>query len=280
MREKIVLACPAGWTPPRRPCCWSGRGTPSPAVIWTSAWAAPGRRTPPPWRTGWASPWSSSHRGGAGAGGVRPLRRRLPLRPHPPALRPMQPAGEVPRPAGPGGPAGGPVRVHRPLRPGGKRPAEEGPPRQRPVLYAGPAHERAITAGDIPPGRLRKDGGPGPGPGSRHPGGGQARLHGDLLRPRRGLRGLAGGAGAFPHRRAILWTSPAASWAATGASTATPWARAGAWGCRGPTAIMWRASARRRTRWSSPTGPTWAGTGCSAGTSTGWPGILPPAPWR
>ena len=91
----------------------------------------------------------------------------------------------------------GPVCVHRPLRPGGKRPAEKGPARQRPVLYAGPAHPGAITAGYFPPGRLRKGRGADPGPGLRHPGGGQARLHGDLLHPPGGLRRLAGGAWTF-----------------------------------------------------------------------------------
>ena len=137
------------------------------------------------------------HPGAAGGTGVRPLRRRLPGGADAPALRPVQPAGEVPRPLRPGGENRGPVCVHRPLRPGGKRPAEKGPARQRPVLYAGPAHPGAITARSVPPGRLRKGRGARPGPGLRHPGGGQARLHGDLLHPPGGLRRLAGTAGIF-----------------------------------------------------------------------------------
>ena len=45
------------------------------------------------------------------------------------------------------------------------------------------------------------------------------------------------GAG-FPHRRGTLWIKRERCWAATGASTATLWARAGAWGYRGPTGTM------------------------------------------
>ena len=45
------------------------------------------------------------------------------------------------------------------------------------------------------------------------------------------------GAG-FPHRRETLWIKRERCWAGTGGSTAIPWARAGAWGCRGPIGTM------------------------------------------
>ena len=57
-QEKETLlcwACPAGWTPPWRPGSYRS-GMRSPASTWTSAWAVRGRRTPPPWRSGWAFP--------------------------------------------------------------------------------------------------------------------------------------------------------------------------------------------------------------------------------
>lgn len=44
----------------------------------------------------------------------------------PPALRPLQPGGEVPRALCPGRPHRGPVCIHRALRPCGKRGAEKG----------------------------------------------------------------------------------------------------------------------------------------------------------
>ena len=78
---------------------------------------------------------------------------------------PVKPHCQVPRPAGPGGGAGCPVCGYRPLRPGGGGRAEKGPARQRPALHAGPAHQKAITACNFPPRRLRKAGGSGAGPG-------------------------------------------------------------------------------------------------------------------
>lgn len=87
---------------------------------------------------------------------MRPLRRRLPGGPHPPALRPLQSGGEVPRALCPGRPHRGPVCIHRALRPCGKRGAEKGHARQRPVLYAGPADAGTITESNISAGRLRK----------------------------------------------------------------------------------------------------------------------------
>ena len=66
------------------------------------------------------------------------------------------PAVKFPALFRPGGRDRGPVCFHRPLRQCGKRRAEKGQARQRPVLYAGPAHQRAITESNISPGKLRK----------------------------------------------------------------------------------------------------------------------------
>lgn len=50
----------------------------------------------------------------------------------------------------------------------------------------------------------------------------------------------------FPHRRETLWIKRERCWAGTGGSTAIPWARAGAWGCRAPSVLCDRPAAGRQ----------------------------------
>ena len=58
----------------------------------------------------WASPFETADiRAELERAGVRPLCRRLPGGPHPPALRPLQSGGEVPRALCPGRPHRGPA---------------------------------------------------------------------------------------------------------------------------------------------------------------------------
>ena len=140
------------------------------------------------------------HPPGAGAGGDGPLPGRLPGRPHPSALRPVQPHGEVPRPLPPGGGGGGALRGHGalcPHPPRGRRSPHPlpGGARQRPGLPAGPAAPGLAGAAGLPPGGLCQDPGPPAGPGLWPACGGKAGQHGDLLHPPRGLRRLAGGPG-------------------------------------------------------------------------------------
>ena len=147
--------------------------------------------------------------GAVRAGGGGALLRRLLRRAHPQPLRPLQPGGQVHRPAGGGRPAGHPVHRHRPLCPGGGGPRRRVPhppaPERRagPELYAQPPGPGRPQPADPAPGRVREGRRPGNGPGlwpglRRHP-----RQHGDLFHPRRGLRRLHRGPGPDRQGRAV-----------------------------------------------------------------------------